>query len=363
VVRTGNRKDLKGASEAAHGAPGENGLSQRQAQVLRAMVVAYVGEAAPIGSKTVSHLLPMTLSPASIRTTLSELATKGLVEKTHASSGRIPTDRGLRRFVDELLSADDLVEYERRTIEHSLGSVEIDSAATIASQLLSARTRQLGFVVAPRIDRVVLRHVSLVRLSSDHVLVVLISQTGAAHRRVLRDDSRDDQLKLDRIASKLNERIAGCTLPEARATLAREARALRHRADGWLERVLELGALAVEPDTDGPIDLVLGSRLALLEQPEFHDSDRIRDLFATVETKERLVAILDQMLASGGTRVAFGDEVDEPGLRHCAVVASTYGGDAAVGMLGVIGPSRMDFGRVIPLVDYLSQAMTEKISA
>ena len=138
---------------------------------------------------------------------------------------------------------------------------------------------------------------------------------------------------------------------------------MRHRADRWLIRVLELGARAVAPDEDGPIDLVLGTRLALLEQPEFHDPNRIRDLFAAVETKERLIEILDRMLEAGGTRVTFGDEVDEPGLHHCAVVAASYGGAASLGMLGVIGPSRMPYGRVIPLVEYLSQLITEKLCA
>jgi len=338
-------------------------LSERQAAVLRAVVMAYVGEAAPIGSRTVSHLLPMNLSPASIRSTLTELAALDLVEKPHASAGRIPTDRGLRLFVDQLLDADQLAAYERRTIAYSLDGAEIGSLETIASQLLSERTRQLGFVVAPRIDRVLLRHVSLVRLTTDQVLVVLVSRSGATYRRIISDSSNDGQSKLDRIALMLNERIVGLTLVEAREELVREASALRHRADRWLERVLELGTLAVSPDEDGPIDLILGTRLALLEQPEFHDSDRIRDLFAAVETKERLVEILDGMLVAGGTRVVFGDEVDEPGLHRCAVVASSYGAGAPIGVLGVIGPSRMDFGRVIPLVDFLSHAITEKLSA
>jgi heat-inducible transcriptional repressor len=328
------------------------------------MVMAYVGTAAPIGSKTVSHLLPMHLSPASIRNTLMDLAALGLVEKPHSSSGRVPTDLGMRIFVDQLLDPDRLAAYEIRTISYSLDAAEVDAVASVASQLLSERTRQLGFVVAPRIDRVVLRYVSLVRLTTEQVLVVLVSQTGETHRRVISDATRDDQAKLDRIAAMLNDRIAGLTLREACEGLAREARALRHRADRWLTRVLELGAQAVAPDEDGPIDLVLGTRLALLEQPEFHDPNRIRDLFAAVETKERLVEVLDRMIEEGGTRVAFGDEVDEPGLHRCAVVASSYGeGGAPLGVLGVIGPSRMDYGRVIPLVDFLSQAITEKLSA
>jgi heat-inducible transcriptional repressor len=332
--------------------------------VLRVMVMAYVGTAAPIGSKTVSHLLPTNLSPASIRNTLAELAALGLVEKPHRSAGRVPTDLGLRRFVDELLDPEHLAAYERRTITYSLDDAVAESVASVASRLLSERTRQLGFVVAPRIDRVVLRYVSLVRLTTDQVLVVLISQTGETHRRVIEDATADDQASLDRIAAMLNERIAGLTLVDARAGLAREARALRHRADRWLARVLELGALAVAPDADGPIDVVLGTRLALLEQPEFRDPSRIRDLFATVETKERLVEVLDRMIEVGGTQVAFGDEVDEPGLHRCAVVASSYGADAApLGVLGVIGPSRMDYGRVIPLVDFLSRTITEKLNS
>jgi heat-inducible transcriptional repressor len=217
------------------------------------MVLEYVSSAAPIGSKTVSNVLPGNLSPASIRTTLAELSELGLVEKAHRSAGRVPTESGLRHFVDELLAPADLGEYDRRTISHTLDDAIVDSVASIASQLLSERTRQLGFVVTPRIDRVTLRHVSLVRISTDRVLAVLVSQTGATHRRVISDDSKDAQVDLDRIAAMLNERVAGLTLPAARAGLAREAHALRHRADRWVDRVLELGALAVASDADGGV--------------------------------------------------------------------------------------------------------------
>lgn len=342
----------------------QTALSERQAAVLRATVMAYVGAAAPIGSKTVSHLLPVPLSSASIRNTLAELSDLGLVEKPHASSGRVPTERGLRLFVDQLVDRDRLAPYEERTIAWGLDEADVDAVAAVASQLLSQLTRQLGFVVAPRIERVVLRHLSLVRLSSEQLLVVLISRTGEAHRRILADPGRDDQATLDSIAAQLNERIVGLTLIEARERVAREARALRHRADAWLERVFELGARAVASDDDGPVDLVLGTRMALFEQPEFRDPDRLRELFAAVETKERLVEVLDQMLAAGGTRVAFGDEVDEPALHRCALVATRYGGSGTpLGVLGVIGPSRMDFGRIIPLVGYLSRVVTERLHA
>ena len=342
-------------------------LSTRQATVLRAIVQAYVGEAAPIGSQTLTHLLPIQISPASVRATLAELAGMGLVEKPHASSGRIPTERGLRLFVDRLLDpkrldASSLGSYEMRNISYSVDEAEPDSVVHVASQLLSDCTHQLGFVIAPRLERIVLSRISLVRLSSESVLVLLVSKNGGVHRRVIAGDGEWDQRELDRTAELLSERAAGHTLTEVRAALIAEAERLRDRADAILSRAIALGSRAVA--ADGEVDLVIETRLALLDQPEFHDPQRIRDLFGALETKARLLEVLDQMLDTSGVCVAFGDEVDEPGLRRCAVVASHYGGsDSPLGMLGVIGPVRMDYGHVIPVVDYLSQAITGRLVA
>ena len=343
-------------------------ISTRQATVLRAIVHAYVGEAAPIGSQTLTHLLPMNISPASVRATLAELAGMGLVEQPHASSGRIPTERGLRLFVDRLLDpkqldASNVASYEMRNITYSVDEAEPDSVVNVASQLLSECTRQLGFVVTPRLERIVLSRISLVRLSSERVLVVLVSKNGGAHRRVIEGDGEWDQRELDRTAVLLSKRAAGRTLVEVRAALIEEAEQLRDRADALLTRAIDLGRRAVAVGDD-EVDLVIETRLALLDQPEFHDPQRIRDLFAALETKQRLLEVLDRMLDSSGVCVAFGDEVDEPGLHQCALVATHYGGpDAPLGMLGVIGPVRMDYGRVIPLVDCLSQVITGRLVA
>lgn len=343
------------------------GLSDRQAMVLRTMVNAYVGEAQPIGSKSLSHVLPMKLSSASVRTILSELAGLGLVEKPYSSSGRVPTERGLRFFVDQLLDLEpgarrNLGSYEMRAITCSVDGAETDSVVNVASQLLSESTHQLGFVVSPSVEQVVLRQVSLVRLSAERVLVVLVSQTGTPHRRVIPDEGEWDQPELDRIGAMLSERVAGRTLVEARKNLIAEAKALRSRADALLARAIELGRRAVAA-CDDDVDLIVETRLALLDQPEFHDPQRIRDLFSTLETKERLLEILNHMLETSGVRVAFGEEVDEPRLRRCALVATRYGAtDSAQGVLGVIGPVRMNYGRVIPLVDFFSQVMTDRLS-
>jgi heat-inducible transcriptional repressor len=339
-------------------------ITERQAAVLRAVVASYVGEAAPVGSKTISYLLPITLSSASIRNVLAELAELGLVEKPHASAGRVPTERGLRLFVDELVAPVRLAPSERREIAYRVEGAEGEGVVQLASELLSLHTRQLGFVVAPRIDRLVLRHVSLVRLSSERLLVVLIAQTGAAHRRVIEDEHGFGQAELDRVAALLNERVAGRTLPEVRDRLAREAQALRREADQLLAHALEIGARALAVADGQAGDIVIETRLALLDQPEFNDPRRVRDFFEAIETKERLLEVLDQMLAPEGVSVAFGEEFEVPALRRCALVATPYGegvGDVPLGVLGVIGPSRMDFSRVIALVDYFSELITGKL--
>jgi heat-inducible transcriptional repressor len=328
------------------------------------MVAAYVGEAAPVGSRTLSYLLPVKLSSASIRNTMAELMELGLIETPHASAGRVPTARGLRVFVDRLLDPRRLGAYEKRDLAGSVGESEPDLALRTASRLLSEHTRQLGFVLAPRLDRLVLRHVSLVRLSSDRVLAVLVARTGVAHRRVLHDEHAGGQADLERLAAALNERIAGRTLGAVRAILAGEVRALRRGADRLLRQVVELGLRALESEEREWGDLVLGTRLALLDQPEFHDPERIRQLFGVVEERETLLRVLDAMLAAPGVQVAFGEELGEPDLRRCALVVAPYGvRERPMGVLGVLGANRMDYARIIPLVDYVSQLLTEQLEA
>jgi heat-inducible transcriptional repressor len=331
------------------------------------VVSAYVGEAAPVGSVTLSHLLPTRLSSASIRSTLAELTELGFLDKPHTSAGRVPTEKGFRLFIDQLLAPQGLAEYDRRTIDFQVDEADPGSVYHTAAQLLSEQTRLLGFVVAPPIAEAVLRHVSLVRLTADRILAVLVADGGTTYRRVIEDRSALDQRELDRIAALLNERVVGRTLPEVRSALLREARRLRRKAGALLVKALELGSRALSADDagSGAGDLVIATRLALLEQPEFRDPERIRDLYEAIETKERLLDVLERVLEGRGVCVALGGEVEDPALRRCALVACHYGGteDRPMGVLGVIGPSRMDYARVISLVDYFSRAVTEKLNA
>lgn len=327
-------------------------LTERQTQVLSALVSAYVGEAAPVASETIAALLPVRLSPASVRSTLAELHEIGLLEQPHRSAGRVPTELGLRAFVARLPERE-LHPYLKREVE---GGLLAEADAEAASRVLTEQTRQLGFVLPPRLDGVVLRNVSLVRVSTERVLAVLVAAGGRVLRRVLEQPGRSDQAELDRMAGALRERVVGRTLRAVRDQLLAEAAALRSRADLLLERVLRL---LPEGEAGDAVDLVIGTHLALLDQPEFRDPERIRGLLEALEERERLADIVSHMLEGRSPRVAFGRDLGEPALAHLALVAAPFAGEGGgVGSVGVIGPIRMDYARVIPLVGYVSRLLT-----
>src|SRR5690606_3335433 len=224
------------------------------------------------------------------------------------------------------------------------------------------------FVVVPRVEELRVCHVTLVRLSTTRVLAVLVAENGETLRRVVEDEDSGPQAELDRLAAALNERIAGRTLAELRDALSREVAALRSRAEGVVERAVRLAWRALQAEQDGPStngDLVIATWLALLDQPEFRDAARVKELLAAIETRQALLKVVERVLGEGGgsgVRVALGEELGEPELRQLALVAAPYGAGSAPGVLGVIGPWRMDFARVMALVGYLSELVTRKLS-
>ena len=346
-------------------APGASlNLSERQRVVLRALVGAYIAEAAPVGSATLSHLLSAPLSSASIRHTMGELRELGLVDQPHSSAGRVPTSQAIQIFVEQLMAEPELGDWDRRTLSDSFEGIDASAAVGMVGSVLSERARQLGFVVTPSLERVRLQHVSFVRLSSDRLLVVLVARSGRVHQRVVEEPNAKDQAALDRIAALLNARIHNLTLDDLRLRLAKELDGLRDRANDAVAQALALGLRAIDVDEDGPADIWLGTRLALLDQPEFHDPERIRELYSAIETGESLLAIVERVVGGEGVSVAVGDQLDASELRRCALVAAPYGreGEAPQGVLGVIGPVRMDYRRVIPLVDYCSLLVSRKLA-
>ena len=377
------------AKPKIHGPSPTTELSERQAMVLRALISAHVGQAGPVSSQRLAELMPTTLSSASIRNTLSELHEAGVIDKAHASAGRVPTELGLRIFIDDLLELGDLGPHHQRLLDRALEGVDAAETPRHASHLLSEYTRQLGFVVEPRVESQRLRSLHLVPISSERVLVVLVAESGRIIERLIEQPHPISRRDLEQVGTLLAERVVGRTLLGLRRCLEAERDELRGEADDLLKRAWALGLGACE--TRSTPDLVIATRLALLDQPEFSDPSRIRGLFTALETNQRLLDLLRQIAHadSGETRVglsmSLGTALGEPSLRDCVLMAVPYGrltgsgltrssgsGDAldevavesdSLGVLGVIGPQRMDYGRVIPLVRYCGELVTRKLQA
>lgn len=353
-----------------YGSTFEPPLSERQAMVLRALVSTYVDRASPVASQALAQEMPTPLSSASIRSTLAELQESGLVEQAHASAGRVPTPLGMRTFIDHLLEPRDLGIDDQQRLDRALEGVDTTETPRLAAQALSDHTRQLGFVVPPRVEHLPLRTLHLVPISSGRVLAVLVAENGGVIQRIVPHEEKLSRRELEQIGRILAERVAGRTLVGLRRCLEAERERLRGEADDLLRCAWTLGLGAC--DGEAGEDLVIATRLALLGQPEFSDPERIRGLFSALETNERLLDLLRQIAQSdrGAVRVglsmSLATELGEPSLRDCALVAVAYGSPAdqgALGVLGVIGPQRMDYGRVIPLVSYCSELVTRKLLA
>ncbi|HEB90389.1 MAG TPA: heat-inducible transcriptional repressor HrcA [Deltaproteobacteria bacterium] len=397
------RAKPKSVRPRIHGPSLETELSERQAMVLRALVAAFVGQAGPVSSQRLALLMPVPLSSASIRNTLAELHEAGLIAKAHASAGRVPTERGLRVFINDLLELADLGPHRQRLLDRALEGVDAAETPRHASHLLSEHTRQLGFVLAPQVEYQRLRTLHLIPISSERILVVLIAENGGIIERILDGTEPIPRRELEAIGGLLAERVAGRTLLGLRAVLESERDRLRGEADDLLRRAWSLGLDACQTPR-GDEDLVIATRLALLDQPEFSDPERIRGLFSALETNQRLLDLLRRIAQAdpGGTRVglsmSLGVELGEPALRDCVLMVAPYGvsegvsegasasavgairkrrtgdpeagsagraspGNRALGVLGVIGPRRMDYGQVIPLVSYCSELLTRKLQA
>lgn len=354
-------------------------LTERQAMVLRALVSAYIGQAGPVASTALSHLTSKPLSPASIRNTLGELHEAGLIDKAHASAGRVPTSDGLRLYVDHLLELGDLGPHQQRLLEREFEGFDAGETPKQASQLLSDHTRQLGFVVAPRVDHLRLRTIHLVPVAERRVLAVLVAENGGMIERVIDVAVPISRRELEKVREHLAERIEGRTLVGLRRFLEDERVRLRGEADDLMRRSWSLGLRACEvSNVSVEEDLVVATRLALLDQPEFSDPERIRGLFGALETNQRLLELLQRIAQADrgemgvGLSMSLGAELGEPSLRDCVLVAVPYGATGVsgepdegipLGVLGVIGPQRMDYGRVIPLVHYCSEIVTRKLLA
>jgi heat-inducible transcriptional repressor len=334
-------------------------LSARARQVLYHCVTEYVATGEPVGSRTLSKKSGLELSPASIRNVLADLEDLGYLRQPHTSAGRVPTERAFRLFIDALMQVHQLTTDEETSIRVRLAAIEPGmNLMRETGKLLSELTGTAAVVLAPRAETLVLKQLRFIRTSSEEVLAVLIMKNGTVQNRFLVVSVTEQELQ--RIHNLLDDVVEGRTLGDLRELFARRLQNDRVLQDELRRRAFELGGAAVGEAVDGETDLVIEGQDRLLEKPEFHDAEDVRVLVTALDAREKLIALLDLAMQVKGGHVVMGEEVGDLGGGQLAIVGAPYSthGQAA-GTVGVIGPTRMDYPRVLPLVTATATAMSE----
>jgi heat-inducible transcriptional repressor len=338
------------------------GLSERAREVFRQIVDAYVETGEPVGSRTVSRMLGLGLSPATIRNVMADLEDAGLLYAPHTSAGRMPTDLGLRLFVDGLLQLGDLSTDERESIEAQCNAAgrSLPEMLEQATEMLSGLSNCAGVVVATKTERP-LKHIEFVHLGPGRALVVLVTEDGRVENRLIDLPMGLPASSLIEAGNYLSTRLVGRTIAGAQAEILREVAQQRAELDQLAAHVVEAGlAIWTGGDTSGGGALIVRGQSHLLDDVQgAADLERVRALFAALETKEAFARLLGAAENADGIRIFIGAHNELFGITGCSVVIAPYrnGDSRVVGAIGVIGPTRIDYARIIPMVDYTAKVI------
>lgn len=347
-------------------------LNDRSREILRRVVETYLETGDPVGSRFLSRHLPMSLSAASIRNVMSDLEALGLLFSPHTSAGRMPTEAGLRMFVDGLLEIGDISEDERRSIERQVSGQHksVEDVLDEASKMLSGLSHAAGFVVAPKYDAS-LKHIEFVPMDPGRALVVIVTEGGEVENRVIEVAKGLPPSALAEATNYLNARLRGKTFEESKAILANEMETQRAELNELTSRVIASGlatwsgSKAAQSDDPLSKSLIVRGQARLLEDVHaMEDLERVRLLFDEIENKRELVQLLGLAEQADGVRIFIGSENKLFSLSGSSLIISPYMDkrQQVVGVLGVIGPTRLNYARVIPMVDYTAKLVGRLIN-
>jgi len=334
-------------------------LSERELRVLEAVVQSYVESAEPVGSRTVVRRFGLGVSPATVRNAMSDLEEKGYLFHPHTSAGRVPTDRAYRLYVDALMRSPSFSAAQEERLREDLIAEGSAISAIIyrAAQVLSVLTQELGVAVAPTLDAVVLEHLDLVTIASDRLLLVLTLRSGLARSVFVQVPGTLHPEAVAGIALVLNERLAGLTLREIRQTLPERVRdtAKTSAESELLDIFVATGDQLFDVAGTAPDAVVIGRTSVLAEQPEFATGEKMRELIELTEQRETLRRALEARTNSVGLTVTIGGENESQSLSRLTLVTAPYHSGSLSGVIGVLGPTRMPYEKVVTLVEHTSK--------
>jgi len=335
-------------------------LNERFKKVLELIIMDYICSPEPVGSRTICKRYGIQLSPATVRNVMADLEDLGFLLQPHTSAGRIPTDKAFRFYIDEILDVQSLNRTEREKIrrKYRISQYDIPEIMKETSRILSGLSHYTGVVLTPKMASTIFKHIQFIRLSIDQILAVFVASTGAMQNRIIHMDNNLSQDELDKISRYLNEMLEGLTLAQVRRKILKEMEGERIAYDRLMKQALKLGHRAFSSHEEN--ELYIDGKMNILDEPEFANIEKMKSLFRAFEEKSLLITLLDKCLAGEGVQVAIGSETECSEMEGCSLVSSPYGRmDRTSGILGILGPRRMNYSRVIPLVEYTAQLLTE----
>ncbi len=335
-------------------------LNERAQMLLKALVERYIADGQPVGSRALSRVSGLDLSPASIRNVMADLEEMGFIASPHTSAGRVPTQRGYRFFVDTLLTIKPLDHIEIHQLEGQLHTGNRQKLVTSASHLLSELTHFAGIVMTPR-RAAMFRHIEFVGLSDKRILLIIVSPEGDVQNRIFTTGKSYNPSELIEAANILNQHYAGCSFEEIRRRIHDELKQLRENISQLMAAALEAGGQAIQDASDEVV--ISGERNLLQVQDLSGNMAGLRKLFDLFDQKTSLLQLLDISSRAHGVQIFIGGESGLAPLDECSIVTAPYEVDSqVVGTLGVIGPTRMAYERVIPIVDITAKLLSSALS-
>uniref|UniRef100_A0A831UD86 Heat-inducible transcription repressor HrcA n=1 Tax=Geobacter metallireducens TaxID=28232 RepID=A0A831UD86_GEOME len=334
-------------------------LSERNKKILEAIIEDYIVTAEPVGSRAVTRRHGLNLSPATVRNAMADLEEMGFLTSPHTSAGRVPTDQAYRFYVDSLLAVGRIDKAERERIRKRYSGAGRDMGAVLheTSRLLSSVSHYMGIVLAPRFSSTTLRHMEFVKLGGRRILAILVADNGAVQNRLIESEEEFTDSDLARMSNYLNELLQGLPVAQVRSRILEEMRSEKILYDRLFSRALRLSEQTI---VESGAQIFMEGQTNILDQPEFADVGRMKEVFRAFEEKSQLVDLLDRCMSAQGVQIFIGSETHLSQMEGLSVITSTYvSGKNTLGVLGVIGPTRMGYGKVIPIVDYTAKLVSK----
>jgi heat-inducible transcriptional repressor len=338
-------------------------LEPRFRDVLREIVLEYVESGEPISSRSLAKSGRFGLSPATLRNVMADLEDLGFLHQPHTSAGRIPTDRGYRYFIDHLMRSRRLSQLEREQIDDEVGRAdEVDDMMHHSSRLLSKLSDQVGMIFMPKLNQLVMRSIDFIPVSDTKVMCVIVGTNGVVVNRILEVPAVRGREELERISRYLTSEFAGFPLESFLEALRTAVSGDRAREDRDWRESIEFSMNAVQEVVPVDEELCVEGAMSVIRKPEFSEGRALSRIAVVLEHKRELASILGELLLEGGTQILVGSESSFTRAHNASLVVTSYGpAGRPLGLVGILGPTRMEYARMAPLADYLAKALSRKI--